>query len=496
MRLFKAEPRLRVAALALATAAACLRLPLALSSSFWQDEVASARVIQQPTLGSMVHQVVRTESTPPLWYALAWTLHRAGISIHDVRLLSVFLDGLVVAGVVVLAGRMLPLPLAVAAGAVAAVAAQLSAHGRELRAYELLAVLALALAACLVEAVRMPTVPGLFLLAVTIAGGLLTHYFFAFSVAAAILWVAVEPAARAARRRVLAAIAAGCALAAPWSPWFLVQYRADRYSWIGAFSGHGVLATPLRILDPQLASPATDWLLIGWFALAAVVAARTSARARLCAFLALVPIALAALTWLVGVRVYATRNLIGTAPFLVVLLVVPLIRLHPTRRVAAAAALVTLLAVTYAANQMRPAVPYKGLAAALVADGWRQTSDVAVVGGAHALKSPLEWYLPGGPRLVRRPPPLRRELQVFAVLGAHSPARSAIHGAIHVGGWLVGRLPARTLSRAGTGLTLFVPTSSRERRELQRVATQGSADRRARLLLATRRSGASGAARR
>ena len=109
----------------------------ALGASFWQDEVASARVVQQPTFDAMLHQVAKTESTPPLWYALAWLLHRAGVSIHDARLLSVLLDGLVVAGVVLLAARILPLSLAVAAGGLAAVGAELSAHGRELRAYEL-----------------------------------------------------------------------------------------------------------------------------------------------------------------------------------------------------------------------------------------------------------------------------------------------------------------------------------------------------------------------
>jgi hypothetical protein len=57
----------RSVALAAATAAVAVRLPGVYTQSFWQDEVASARVVQQPTLDAMLHQVVRTESTPPLW---------------------------------------------------------------------------------------------------------------------------------------------------------------------------------------------------------------------------------------------------------------------------------------------------------------------------------------------------------------------------------------------------------------------------------------------
>jgi Dolichyl-phosphate-mannose-protein mannosyltransferase len=452
---------LKVAAIGLGVATILLRLPGALSWSFWQDEVASARVVQQPTFGSMLHQVVRTESTPPLWYALAWALHHAGVSIHDVRLLSVALDGLVVAAIVVLAGRVLPLRLAVAAGAIASVGAQLSAHGRELRAYELLAALVVALAFCLDRAVERPDTRRLALLAATVAAGLLTHYFFAFTLASAVLWVLCEPAARRTRRRVLAALTSGCLLAAPWAPFFLVQFRADRYSWIGPFSTASVLGTPLRLLAPALDSWPSELLLLGWLALAVVVAARCDARTRMNAWLALAPIALAALTWLIGVRVYATRNLIGTVPFIAVLLVVPFTRLRPRASLAAAATFVAVFAVTYGVDQLKPVVPYKQLAAALVADGWRGSGLVAVVGGPHALTSPLEWYLPGAPRfapLLHLGPSQR---QIFAVLGARSPERSAIRDAIRVNGWIVGRLPVGQLHGARTGLTLLAAVPAR-----------------------------------
>jgi hypothetical protein len=455
--------RVPVAAAGLGIATVLLRLPGALGSSFWQDEVASARIVQQPTLAAMVHRVVRTESTPPLWYGLAWATHRLGVSIHDVRLLSVAFDGLIVASIVVLASAVLGFELAVVAGGIAAVAAQLSAHGLELRAYELLALLALVFAVCLERALEKPTRQRLALVAVTVTAGLLTHYFFAFTVAAAILWLSFEPSARRARLRVLAAIVAGCCLAAPWTPWFLRQYRADHYSWIGTFSATGALATPLRLLAPVLDSRPSEWLLLLWIAVAAVVAARAGARARLIATLALVPILLAATTWALGVRVYAVRNLIETAPFLVVLVVLPLTRLRARVSLASAAAVLSIFVVAYTVNQFKADVPYKGLAAALVADGWQRSSPVAVVGGPHALTSPLEWYLPHAPDFTHRPDPGRHRGEVFAVLGAHSPARSTILDAISVDGWLVGKLPISEVRQARTRLTLLTPTPSPER---------------------------------
>ncbi|HEY5294724.1 MAG TPA: hypothetical protein VIJ70_04530, partial [Gaiellaceae bacterium] len=106
-----------------------VRLPHALNDSFWQDEVASARILREPTFSGMLHHVARTESTPPLWYALAWLAHRGGVSIHDTRLLSVAFGGLLAGLVVVLARRVLPLAGAAVAGVLAAVSAQLAWHG-------------------------------------------------------------------------------------------------------------------------------------------------------------------------------------------------------------------------------------------------------------------------------------------------------------------------------------------------------------------------------
>src|SRR5712664_1930987 len=97
---------------AVALVATAVRLPGVYTQAFWQDEVASARIINGPTFPGMLAHVARTESTPPLWYALGWLLRQAGTPMQDVRLLSVAAGALLAALVVDLARRFVPLPFA------------------------------------------------------------------------------------------------------------------------------------------------------------------------------------------------------------------------------------------------------------------------------------------------------------------------------------------------------------------------------------------------
>ena len=68
---------------AVALLAIAVRLPGISTQALWQDEVASARIITEPTLPRLLARVARTESTPPLWYALGWLAHRAGTPVPD-----------------------------------------------------------------------------------------------------------------------------------------------------------------------------------------------------------------------------------------------------------------------------------------------------------------------------------------------------------------------------------------------------------------------------
>jgi Dolichyl-phosphate-mannose-protein mannosyltransferase len=432
--------------LVLGAAAAGLRLPPALGDAFWQDEVASARVIREPTFGAMLHQVVRTESTPPLWYTLAWLTHRAGVSIHDVRLLSVVFDGLLVYAAVQLAAKMMPLQLAAVVGALLAVSGQLSFHGRELRAYELYVLLVALFALALHASAALPTARRLAVLAATTAVGMLTHYFFAFTLAAGLVWLWTDPRVRSARLRVTGAVAVALAICAPWLPMFAAQYRHDRFSWIRPFDGREVLETPLLIFSPALATVTTAAVFLALILGGAWVAYRQGPLERLCAALAVLPLLFAAATWLAGAHVYNVRNMIGIAPFVATLAILPLASLPGRGRVAAAAAVAAVAVFAFAVGQT-PNPPFGKIAAALVHDGWRPHDAVLVDGSFDTYRSPLEWYLPDARVFVARPMRDLSQAATFAVLPRRALPRGDERRATRVGSYVVGRFPVRIEDR-------------------------------------------------
>jgi uncharacterized membrane protein len=139
---------------AVALLAVAARLPGLFTQSLSQDEVASARIVSEPTFPRLLGHVARTESTPPLWYTLAWLAHHLGVPMQDVRLLSVAAGAVLAALVVDVARGVVALPFAALAGLMTAVGSQLVSHGRELRSYELLALLAVVFARALLAEVQ------------------------------------------------------------------------------------------------------------------------------------------------------------------------------------------------------------------------------------------------------------------------------------------------------------------------------------------------------
>jgi hypothetical protein len=394
--------RIDVTAVALGAATIVLRVPRALGSGLWQDEVASARILGEPTFGGVLGHVARTESTPPLWYALGWALHRAGVGIVDVRLLSAAFDGVFVALVVVLARRVLPPAPAVLAGVLVALGGNFAFAGRELRAYMLLALLAIAFALLLDRRRPGPA------LAAVVCAGVLTHYFFLFTVLAGLAWVWLEPTARRVRMRATAWIAVGLAATAPWLPWALQQYRQDRYAWIGPFNGRVVAGTALRLFTPFVHGETLVAAAVLLAAAGAVRLAQTPT-GRLVTALAFGPWLLATVLWASGMRIYAQRNLIEIGGFLAVAGAAALRGRLPLAALAAAAV------CSYALLQLQPQVPYAGIASTLVAEGWQPSDPVLVFGSPYVLRSPLEWYLPRNPQLaIVRGPDRCRDAYVVA----------------------------------------------------------------------------------
>lgn len=390
--------------LAVALVAIAVRVPGVYTQAFWQDEVASARILNEPTLAAMLAHVARTESTPPLWYALGWLLRQAGTPLQDVRLLSVAAGALLAALVVDVARRVVPPPLAALAGLFVALGGQLVAHGQELRAYELLALLSLVFARCLLAEVEAPSRLRELAVGVSVAAGGLTHYFFAFSVLAALAWLWLERGARPVRRRATIAILAGGLVAAAWGPVLLQQYHQARFWWIGAFQLRTVIAVPARLFTSTYANT-TAGIVLSVVALLLVAAGaarlgRASAAGRLVAVLALGPLAEAAAVWAGGVRIFALRNLIGIAPF-VAMAAVAALTVVP-RRAAIAAGVVTamfLLVPFTPLSRDHGTPPYDAMARELVAEGWTPSEPVAVFGDFFPYRAPLEWYLPHRPVL-------------------------------------------------------------------------------------------------
>jgi hypothetical protein len=227
---------------------------------------------------------------------------------------------------------------------------------------------------------------------------------------------------------------------------FLRQYRHDRYSWIGPFDPLETLETPLRIFSPAIAGPAAGAAFLSWLLLAAWVAWRRGPGGRLLAGLALAPLALAGATWAAGVNAFAVRNMIGIGPFVAVVALLPLTVLPARAHLPAAAAVAVAAALLFVVAQ-KPTTPFNAIAAALVHEGWRPSAAVVVQGGFYDFRSPLEWYLPHLPDLVRGSRAELRGRPAFAVVRQRPLPARLVSRTVRVGGYEVERLRPRAATR-------------------------------------------------
>jgi 4-amino-4-deoxy-L-arabinose transferase-like glycosyltransferase len=377
----------------------------------------------EPTIGAALGRVEDTESTPPLWYGLAWMIEQAGFPVEAGRLIGLVSSALLAGLVVVYARRLLPLWAAGLAGFIVALASQLVLRGAELRAYALYALLALAFAWLLERAAEKASWGRLAALAGVAAAGLLTHYFFVFVVLAAVAWLWTTPAFRRTRLPVSVSLAAAVLPFLLWLPSLVEQVENQRFSWIGDFSllkavavysAFGWNAGPLYVRDLVQIGALDGILRVGVFL--AVVAGcvltwRLGPRGRLTAILALAPTGMVALLWVAGENLFTARNVLACAPFAAVA-IAALAAALPQRWGRLAAALCVLVVAGGLAREVQLAPPpYDEIADALVELGWEEEADelVSITGGAHelsylgsayAIRGPVSWYLPGHPRLV------------------------------------------------------------------------------------------------
>jgi hypothetical protein len=389
--------------LAVAAVAAAVRFPGVYGRPFWEDEVASARILVEPTFGAMLHRVAQTESTPPLWYAIAWLIHHAGVPLQSERLLSVAFGAILAAAVVGLAHRFVALPLATVAGLMTAFGAEFVVHGAELRAYELFAVLSVALGLSALALLERPSRRTELALAASVAAGGLTHYFFAFSVAAVLGWLWLDPGARQIRRRGTRAVVAGGLVAASCAPVLFAQYQHGHFRWIGPFHWRSVVAVPLRLFTYSYSQvpvgPALSLSALALICVGGLFLARRSAAGRLVSALVAVPIAAAAVAWAAGMPVFDLRNLIGVGAYVAVLTVAALDRLSPRLSTVGALAVVVAIAVSLDVTNPERIPAYDAMARSLVRSGWNASKPIMVYGDPYRYRLPFEWYLPRQPVL-------------------------------------------------------------------------------------------------
>nr|MDQ3934653.1 glycosyltransferase family 39 protein [Actinomycetota bacterium] len=238
--------------LGLVVLAAALRLWRIGHQSFWLDEVFTAGLVNEDLWG-LLKGVRETESTPHLYYLLAWLWEKvAGDGEGALRSLSA-LFGIATVPVVYAAAReRFSAQAALLAAALAAVNPWFVWHSQEARSYALLVLLAAVSLLFFLRALRDPSRRSLTLWAVFSALAVLTHYFAAFTVGAEALWLLWAHRTRPVWAATGALVAVGVALA----PLALSQRATGHTAFIEGISlGRRITDLPKRFVTGELGTP-------------------------------------------------------------------------------------------------------------------------------------------------------------------------------------------------------------------------------------------------
>jgi uncharacterized membrane protein len=234
---------------------------------FWFDEADTALLVHFSP-GDMLGLIPQSESTPPLYYCVAWVWARV-FGFHEAELRSLSaVCGVLVVPVAYGIGRWLSTRrVALALAALTACNPLLIWYSQEARSYEMLVLLgSLALLTC-VWARADPTPQRLAAWAVACALALATHYYAALAVLPQAAWLLVgHRHRRGARLAVAIVLICGAALI----PLALSQNGTGNDAWIA----HSPLGPRLAQIVPQLligtGSPART--IVKWVAYASALA--------------------------------------------------------------------------------------------------------------------------------------------------------------------------------------------------------------------------------
>jgi len=233
-------------ALALVCAAgAALRFATLDLQSLWYDEAVTAQLMRSDLPG-LLAAIADSESSPPLYYLLAWLwTHLSGTGEVGLRSLSALLGTATIAVVWALGRRLGGDRAATIAALLVAVNPLLVWFSQEARAYALLALLAALSALLWLRALQRPGAGRAAAWALVAAMALATHYYAVFLVVPQALWLVLRVPAARVRAAALVPLAAALAALAPLA----LSQRANDSA---AFIGDSSLATRLAQVPKQL----------------------------------------------------------------------------------------------------------------------------------------------------------------------------------------------------------------------------------------------------
>jgi len=408
----------------------------ALSQPMWGDEVASARVLSEPNVSDVLQHVRRTESTPPAWYVLGWSVSKADDAlalgalsspVERLRVLSVLFATAASLLTALWARRLLgDQILGALAGLLVALGSTPAAYAGQLRAYALLMLLSVTFGLLLVEVSARPGISSWSWLglALSVWLGTMTHYFFFFTVVAGGVWLWASRPQPPGRRATTLALALGLLAFLPWLPAFLEQLQHGRYRWIGGFDPRAVAALPGSLFfgpDGVFYGFARIALTVALVVGSVVLWKRPGGSAVVA--LGLLPIAGATVIWALGQPIFDERNMIGAAPFLAIVIAASVHALPKqlVTPIALASIAAAIIGATLVPGNLGR-IAYGDIAQALVGLGWT-ADDPIVVDSPRArtsLRIAVAWYLPDHPTLTRAQAPRTHECSPLFVVGHSS----------------------------------------------------------------------------
>ncbi len=444
---------------------AAVRFATISSQSYWYDEAATVHLMRLP-FGSMLSGIGSQESTPPLYYVLAWLWAKVfGTGEAGLRSLSA-LAGTAAIVIAYLCGRELVSRRAgVIAAALAAVNPFLIWYSQEARAYMLLVLLSGASFLFFARAWRRPSARNLWWWAGMSGLALLTHFFAGFLVAPEALLLLYRTRTRATVAAVAAVAAVQVALlplavsdaSHPLQGWITSFPLAIRIQQVPVAFGLGTLYQSTVVSYGLLAAAA----LAGCVIVLLVIGADgdqlrgAGVAAAVAGFVVLVPLLLA----LVGRDYYIARNLLPA--WIPLAVVIGAACAAPRTRTAGAILALALIAgsvwalvrIDSSPQYQRP--NWRGVAAALGAPSGPRA--IVAYDGPSATV-PLSIYLAGSRTPPAQPVVTVRELDVVAStydrLSPSLPPGWRLIASRDLDGYLVDRFSFdRALELTPTGLT-------------------------------------------